>query len=279
MPIAVKTPRPHAPFLWFGLALTTLLVTMLVFSDSAVELARYAMEYQRRIQFVLTNALRDVRSGAGSAAVWALAAVCFGYGALHTLGPGHGKAVVVAYFLDSRHPRAWIEGLFAGLWIAFVHVLAALVLAAFLKTAAITGMLSILRQAQYIDIVSYGLILLIGLWRLWSGLARRAHEHRGGANRTGWLLLTAAGIAPCAGALIVVLLSLTLGILWAGVVGVVAIAAGMALTLALLGLASMMAHRLIIGDGLSQEIGRGMTIAAAVIVIASAGSLLLGALE
>ena len=279
MPIAVKPPRPHAPFLWLGVALTMVLVTVLMFSDSAAELARYAMEYQRRIQFVLTNALRDVRSGSGSVAVSALATICFGYGVLHTLGPGHGKAVVVAYFLDSRHPRAWIEGLFAGLWIAFIHVLAALVLAAVLKTAAITGLLGALRQAQYVDIASYGLILLIGFWRLWSGLAGRPHEHPQGGRATGWLLLTAAGIAPCAGALIVILLSVTLGILWAGVVGVVAIAAGMALALALLGVASMAAHRLIIGDGFSPEIGRGMTIAASVIVIASAGSLVLGALQ
>jgi ABC-type nickel/cobalt efflux system permease component RcnA len=279
VPIAVKPPRRRARFLWLGVALMMLLVSMLVFSDSAAELARYAMEYQRRIQFVLTNALRDVRNGAGSVAVWALATICFGYGALHTLGPGHGKAVVVAYFLDSRRPHAWIEGLLAGLWIAFIHVLAALVLASFLKTAAITGMLTTLRQAQYVDVVSYSLILLIGLWRLWSGLVGHRHEHPDGGTRSGWLLLTAAGVAPCAGALIVILLSVTLGILWAGIVGVVAIAIGMALTLAILGLASMMAHRLIIADALSQEIGRGMTIAASLIVIASAGSLLLGALE
>ena len=255
-----------------------ILVAVLVFSDSATELARYAMEYQRHIQFVLTNALRDVRGGTGSIAVWVLATICFGYGALHTLGPGHGKAVVVAYFLDSRHPRAWIEGLFAGLWIALIHVLAAVVLASVLKTAAITGLLGALRQAQYVDVASYGLILLIGFWRLWAGLAGRPHEHPAEGTKTGWLLLTAAGVAPCAGALIVVLLSATLGILWAGVVGVMAIAAGMALTLAILGLASMVAHRLIMGDGLSPEIGRGMTIAASAIVIASAGSLLLAAL-
>lgn len=95
----------------------------------------------------------------------------------------------------------------------------------------------------------------------------------------GWLLLTAAGIAPCAGALVVILLSAALGVLWAGVVGVIAIALGMAITLAAIGMASMVAHRLIIGDGRSQEIGRFTTIAASLIVIATAGTLLLGALE
>ena len=102
-----------------------------------------------------------------------------------------------------------------------------------------------------------------------------------GAQRTvaGWLLLTAAGIAPCAGALIVILLSVALGVVWAGVVGVIAIALGMAITLSAIGLASMAAHRLIIAEGRSQEIGRFTAIAASLIVIATAGTLLLGSLE
>ena len=88
-----------------------------------------------------------------------------------------------------------------------------------------------------------------------------------------------AGIAPCAGALVVILLSIALDVLWAGVVGVIAIALGMAITLAGIGMASMVAHRLIIADGRSQEIGRFTAIAASLIVIATAGTLLLGSLE
>ena len=91
--------------------------------------------------------------------------------------------------------------------------------------------------------------------------------------------MTAAGIAPCAGALVVVLLSVALGVIWAGVVGVLAIALGMAITLAAIGMASMVAHRLIIGDGSAREIGRYTAIAASLIVIATAGTLLLGSLE
>ena len=60
---------------------------------------------------------------------------------------------------------------------------------------------------------------------------------------------------------------------------VLAIALGMAITLAAIGMASMVAHRLIIGDGRSQAIGRATSIVASLIVIATAGTLLLGALE
>ena len=296
MPAAVKSAVLRSPFLWMGVLLLVALIGALVFSDGVAELARFSADYQRRIQQSLSTSLRDIKSGSGSLALWTLVAVCFGYGVVHTLGPGHGKAVVVAYFLDSKRPRAWIEGVFAGSWIAFTHTLAALLLAGGLKTFAVVGLFGALREVRNVEIVSYTLILLIGFWRLWAGISGHLHDHAHGADdhhhnhdhhhqhpaqRTfaGWLLLTAAGIAPCAGALVVILLSLALGVLWAGIIGVVAIALGMAITLAAVGMASMVAHRLIIGDGRSREIGRFTAIAASLIVIATAGTLLLGALE
>lgn len=311
MPASVKSSALRSPFLWLGIVLLIALGGALVFSDSVAELARYSAEYQRRINQVLSTSLRDVQSGTGSLALWTLVTVCFGYGVVHTLGPGHGKAVVVAYFLDSTRPRAWIEGIFAGGWIAFTHTLAALLLAGALKLSSTVGLFGAMREVRNVEIVSYTLILLVGLWRLWAGITGRVHEHWHGDHdhahehghehghghghghhhdhhhdheppqRTiaGWLLLTAAGIAPCAGALVIILLSIALDVLWAGVVGVIAIAIGMAVTLAAIGMASMVAHRLIIGDGRSQEIGRFTAIAASLIVIATAGTLLLGSLE
>ena len=212
------------------------------------------------------------------------------------------KRQVVAYFLDSSRPRAWIEGVFAGAWIAFTHTLAALLLAGALKLFATVGLLGALREVRNVEMVSYLMILAIGLWRLWAGITGRLHEHHHDHDHdhghdhdhdhdhhhhpepqqrtiAGWLLLTAAGIAPCAGALVVILLAIALDVVWAGVVGVIAIAFGMAITLSAIGMASMVAHRLIIGDGRSQEIGRFTTIAASLIVIATAGTLLLGSLE
>ncbi len=305
MPASVRTSALRSPFLWIGLLLLLALAGALVFSDSVAELARYSAEYQRRINQVLSTSLRDVQSGTGSLALWTLVTVCFGYGVVHTLGPGHGKAVVVAYFLDSSRPRAWIEGIFAGGWIAFTHTLAALLLAGALKLSSTVGLLGAMREVRNVEIVSYTLILLVGFWRLWAGITGRLHEHPHGDHghdhhhhhhdhdhghhhhdheppqRTiaGWLLLTAAGIAPCAGALIIILLSIALDVLWAGVVGVIAIALGMAITLAAIGMASMLAHRLIIAEGRSQEIGRFTAIAASLIVIATGGTLLLGSLE
>jgi ABC-type nickel/cobalt efflux system permease component RcnA len=304
MPAPVKAAPLKAairsPFLWIGVLLLVALIGALVFSDSVADLARFSAEYQRRIQQTLSVSLRQIQSGSGTVALWTLVTVCFGYGVVHTLGPGHGKAVVVAYFLDSTRPRAWIEGVFAGGWIAFTHTLAALLLAGVLKLSATVGLLGALREVRNVEMVSYVLILLIGFWRLWAGITGRVHEHHHGhdhgrhhhddhdhhhhhndGQRTlaGWLLLTAAGIAPCAGALIVILLAVALDVIWAGVIGVIAIALGMAITLSAIGIASMVAHRLIVSDGRSQEIGRFTAIAASLIVVATGGTLLLGSLE
>ena len=70
-----------------------------------------------------------------------------------------------------------------------------------------------------------------------------------------------------------------MGVLWAGVLGVIAIALGMAITLAAVGIASMLAHRLIIGDSRAQEIGRITAIVASLVVIGTAGTLLLAVLH
>jgi ABC-type nickel/cobalt efflux system permease component RcnA len=306
----------RSPLLWVGLLLLAALLAALAFSDGLAELAHFSARYQRSIQHSLSVSLQDIRAGGEALALWAMLAVCFGYGVVHTLGPGHGKAVVVAYFLDSTRPRAWIEGLLAGGWIALTHTVAALLLAGVVKFVGTFGLFGALREVRNVEIVSYSLILAIGCWRLWAGLTGRLHEHSHGhhlhAKRglpqggdllrpsplmphecepagprsnerqravAGWLLLTAAGIAPCAGALVMILLAVAMGLLWAGVLGVLAIALGMALTLGAIGIASMAAHRLIIGEGRSREIGRLTSIAASLIVIVTAGILLLGALQ
>lgn len=321
MPPVVKTDLARSPLLWLGVALLAALGAALLYSDGVAELARFSATYQRQIQHALSTALQDVKAGEGAPALWGLLAVCFGYGVVHTLGPGHGKAVVVAYFLDGSRPRGWLEGLLAGGWIAFTHTVAALLLALGLKLFASVSLLGAVREARSVEIVSYVLILLIGFWRLWAGLTGRLHEHphehphghphgdhrqghehahdhhghahAGGRDHahphppaaaprrtlSGWLLLTAAGIAPCAGALVIILLSAAMGVLWAGVLGVIAIALGMAITLGAIGIASMLAHRLIIAEGRAQGIGRITAIVASLIVIGTAGTLLLGALH
>lgn len=298
----------HTPMFWLGVSLLAALGAALFFSDGFAHLARASAAYQRQIQILLTTSMRDIEGGSGVTAYWILVSVCFSYGVVHTLGPGHGKAVIVAYFLDGTEPKAWGEGVLAGAWIAITHIFSALLLAVVLKLMSAAGLFSALAHTRLVELISYALIVAVGLWRLRLAMAGHAHdcehhdhhhhhhacshehghEHHGRHEHahaskgffkrySGLALLSAAGVAPCAGALILILLALALDVPWAGIAGVLAIAAGMTVALAGLGFASMLAHRLIINEGRSREIGRLVSIAASVVVIATGTILLLGA--
>ncbi|WP_178130604.1 hypothetical protein [Reyranella sp. CPCC 100927] len=313
-----KRMSGRAAWLWIGATVVVLTLLALAFGDLSAQVGRIAAEWQARLNREVTQQLRSLGGEGGTAALWALIATGFLYGIVHTLGPGHGKAVVVAYFLDGTRKRGWIDGIFAGAWIAITHTAAALVLAGILAAMGRMRPLSAQSQVRTVELISYGLIVAIGLWRLHAGLTGRLHNHdhdhhdhdHGHAGHAhhhhhgddcqhhhhdghaatpparwrqflrldaGLGLLTAAGVAPCAGAVVMVLIASVFGVLWAGLLGVLAIAVGMAGTLAVVGIASMAAHRLLIGDRASDTIGRLTTIAAALIVILTAGFLLLGA--
>ncbi len=289
-------------WLVIGGVLLAAALTLVLFADLAGGLGRVAAGVQFRLNREVTMRLRDLGDGAGIGTLRALLVVGFSYGVAHTLGPGHGKAVVVAYFLDGKK-RGWIDGILAGAWVSITHTVAALVLAGVLALIGLLSPLAAQGRVKMVELASYGLIFAIGLWRLHAGLTGRLHEHdhdhgHGPGHHhdhdhhhhdhapkprrflrldSGLGLLTAAGVAPCAGAVVMVLISAALGVLWAGLLGVVAIALGMALTLAAIGIGSMLAHRLLVGDRTSNALGRITTVLAALLVLGTSGFLLFGA--
>ncbi len=309
--ILEKRLSSRAAWLAIGGLLLLAALGLVLFADLAGGLGRVAADVQFRLNREVTMRLRDLGDGAGIGTLWALLVVGFSYGVFHTLGPGHGKAVVVAYFLDGKK-RAWVDGILAGTWVSITHTVAALVLAGVLALIGLLSPLAAQGRVKLVELVSYGLIFAIGLWRLHAGLTGRLHEHDHGDGHdhhghghhdhghghhhhhdhhheeaprwrrflrldSGLGLLTAAGVAPCAGAVVMVLISAALGVLWAGLLGVVAIALGMALTLAVIGIGSMLAHRLLVGDRTSNVVGRITTLLAALLVVGTSGFLLFGA--
>ena len=100
-----------------------------------------------------------------SARIWAtLLLMSFAYGVLHAIGPGHGK-LVVGTWLGSRGSRVAQAMLLSG-WTATVQALSAIVLvlgAAWLTDA---GVSTVLTHAASLEVVSYGLLCVAGLWTL-----------------------------------------------------------------------------------------------------------------
>lgn len=190
----------------------------------------------------------------------------FSYGAVHAIGPGHGKLVVAGYFAGRSAPVH--EAFRMAGEIAALHVGSAAAIAVF-AAILLGGVIDASGPAfTAIKLVSYGLIVAAGglmLYRAavlllaphginlpWPGglAAARStcgHDHgaddvhhhhtseghaQSGSFRERGLLSLAVGAVPCTGALIAVLFALASGAWMLGLLTVVAISIGMALTLA-----------------------------------------------
>ena len=116
---------------------------------------------QKVLREKLTAAISAMKSGDWGA-IWKFFLICLVYGMLHALGPGHGKSIVVGYFIARR--GRWRQGVALGAGITVTHTMSAvlllLILYAIFKatvfTAFETGRIGIERA-------SYALIMLTGV--------------------------------------------------------------------------------------------------------------------
>lgn len=226
-PSGEKAPQPAAaPSLWR-------------------QVAGFVVRTEARFSRALNSQLAAIRRGEGSAALLGGVLAAFLYGVFHTLAVGHGKTVVVGYFLGNRARP--IHGIAMAGWIAVCHVVAAIAVALAAHWILERTLMSPVEQNHWLRMISFGAIALIGAWMLagaWRGSGHHhdhGHHHHGGAGHRR-LLALAAGFVPCSGAILILTFAIANGILMSGLAMVLAVAAGMALTLAGLGLVSMLLH-------------------------------------
>jgi nickel/cobalt exporter len=129
---------------------------------------------------MLSGTIRAAKTD-GSAA-YTLMGISFLYGIFHAAGPGHGKAVISSYLV--ANDETWRRGIALSFASAVLQALTAIVIvgvAAVLlnATAHVMG-----QTVRVIEIVSYALIVLIGLRLLWVKgraflklLGPRHHQH------------------------------------------------------------------------------------------------------
>jgi nickel/cobalt transporter (NicO) family protein len=116
-------------------------------------------EFYRQLSGLIRSAKAD-----GSAA-YTLLGVSFLYGVFHAAGPGHGKAVISSYLI--ANDETWRRGIvlsFASVILQAFTAIAIVGIAAALLGATAKAMGNTVRV---IEIVSYALIMLIGLRLLW----------------------------------------------------------------------------------------------------------------
>lgn len=219
----------------------------------------FVVRTERDFSRKLNRQLGSIRRGDGSAALVGGILAAFLYGVFHTLAVGHGKTVVIGYFLGN-HARP-VHGIAMASWIAASHVLGAVAVALAAHWILARTLMSPIEQNHWVRMISFGAIALIGGWMLvgeWRRLRGKGayghyhdhdhdhdHHHGHGAGHRR-LLAVAAGFVPCSGAILILTFAIANGILTSGLMMVAAIAFGMALTLGGLGLLSMLVRHQVV---------------------------------
>lgn len=222
----------------------------------------WALNTQRELQNRMAQGLRALRAGepGALAAFWGL---CFGYGFVHAVGPGHGKFLIGAYGAGVPVGLGRLVGV--GLAASLMQGVSAIALVyggvllfdASLEALQMTGDI-------WLERASLVAIALIGLWLVLRAARRIArqhsaqlapvgvggppdmhahdacpecgHRHAPGLHEVtalrGWrdtvLLVGAIAIRPCTGALFVLILTWRMGLIWQGIAAVLFMALGTA---------------------------------------------------
>lgn len=225
---------------------------------------RWLAQQQRAAALGFRKLLADLRAEHSWRSLVTAVGLAFLYGVAHAAGPGHGKMIVISYFL--AHRARLRDGLWMGVRIALTHVAAALVivLGLFLLFNGHPG--PDFESSREIRLVAYAGMIALGLWflidaserlRRGESLAACGHDHGPGhaphahapapsttaadrwrARLTGLI----AGAVPCTGAIIVLVFCAANGLWLAGLLMVSAIALGMAVTMTGLGLLTLVAR-------------------------------------
>ena len=138
---------------------------------------RALLTFQREANRMIAQHMRAIRDGETSAPLLIGMLLAFAYGVLHALGPGHGKVIVVSYFL-SRDAQI-MRGLLMGLQIAVFHVLSAAVVVALADLVLRQAFGGAPAEVAGVRLASYGLIALIGVGMTGQAL-RRSYLRRHG---------------------------------------------------------------------------------------------------
>lgn len=288
----INAPAPKSPF---GMGLRE--------AAPSGSIGAWILSVQSEFYGSLRASVRDLKEN-GSAFL-PLLLVGFAYGIFHAAGPGHGKAVISGYLVADE--KALRKGFILSLAAALVQALVAIAIVSVVSLVLRATASTMNKLALNVELASFIAVALLGAVITWRkagkvlgvlALARNPyasvqetcdHAHLPPPEELSRLMrwrdmagvAIAAGIRPCAGALIVLVFALSQGLFAAGIAATFAMALGTALTTSAIAALAVffkaMALKLAGGRGASGAIAiAGLELLAAAFVLVLGASLLYG---
>jgi ABC-type nickel/cobalt efflux system permease component RcnA len=219
----------------------------------------------------LTGLFEDAAAGRGVLILLLLGAL--GWGALHALSPGHGKAMVAAYLVGTRGSAR--DAVVLGATVTVTHTIGVFALG--LVTLSLSQYVLPERLYPWLTLVSGLMVVLVGAGVLRSRLRRshshghqhdHDHDHSHSHETRGLVSMgAAAGLLPCPSALVVLLAAISQHQVALGMLLIVTFSLGLAATLTGLGVAVVHARRLIPSGLVAGRLAALMPAASAVLVM------------
>jgi ABC-type nickel/cobalt efflux system permease component RcnA len=224
------------------------------------------LELQRWLYGEAGNQLKTLAGGIELASALSAVWIAGLFGLVHAVMPGHGKTILVSYFLG--RPARIISGLTASIILVLAHVGSAIVL-------VLSGFILIQRtiggvgRAPTLEIASAIFIILIGIWLLYGALRGR-HHHSDSQN--GLTLALATGLVPCPLTTFIMVYAVTNGAIAAGLLLSASMALGMVSTIAAFAVGAVLFrdrffHLMALSAGARERIGQMLEVRGAVAIV------------
>ena len=231
-------------------------------------LTEYIKDFQRRANTEIATYMKAIERGEDLGALFFGLAIAFAYGIFHAFGPGHGKFIIVSYFLG-RQARV-MRGVVMAAQVAIVHVIAAIVIVwladIVLRAGFGIGLSEVpgVRAASFLIIVGIGLYMMYQAVRTSRGGVRdggaghghshgrehshghgdgNGHDHGHGGKLEGGLLALAAGMVPCPGAVLIMLYAVANDMIYPGFLLVAAMSLGIGSSICAVGVGTILARQ------------------------------------
>lgn len=193
--------------------------------------------------------------------------ISFLYGAVHSIGPGHGKVIVTTFL--ATHPTKTKQALILTIGSAIMQAIVAITLVSVLLFIFDGSMRDVNNEVPTLINLSLCAVILLGASivyktakQLWHTFQQQKlethhhhcdHEHLPSAESinqaTSWRsylgIIMSIGIRPCTGAIMVLLFSKVIGLYWIGVVSAFLMAVGTAITTSSIALLTISGKRII----------------------------------
>ena len=240
-----------------------------------------SIKWQREINMQLTDLLYQAKAHSVTAGLY-LAGFSFIYGALHSVGPGHGKMIVTTYL--ATHPTKVKVSLVLTVLSAFLQAIVAIALVSILLVFFNSTMREVNSEANHFISLSFYAIGILGviivfrcLRQIWQHMrttpatVHRSHEHEhehehdkdgqcgcghqhiigaDAINQASSLreylgIIISIGIRPCTGAIMALLFANIVSAYWLGVVSAFLMSIGAALTTSTIALMTLSGKKIV----------------------------------